>query len=251
MREAMQTTADRSLRRCRVVGLSTGSETRVLVVDDDKSIRTTLERGLRLEGFEVLLAADGVSGLEIATDQSPDIIVLDVTMPGMNGVEVCRQLRLAGNEVPICMLSARDEVEDRVAGLKAGADDYLVKPFALAELEARIDALLRRSDARDGHDESVLVFGDLTVDIDARHVTRNGESIDVTRREFELLRTLVENAGVVLSRDRLLELVWGYDFETTTNVVDVFVGYLRRKTEIDGLPRIVHTVRGIGFVMRA
>lgn len=223
----------------------------MLVIDDDKSIRTTLERGLRLEGFDVLLAADGLSGLEIAAEEAPDVIVLDVTMPGINGVEVCRQLRLAGNDVPICMLSARDEIDDRVAGLKAGADDYLVKPFALVELEARLDALLRRSEARDSADQSAVEFDDLTIDLDARHVTRDGRTIDLTRREFELLRTLAENAGVVLSRDRLLELVWGYDFETTTNVVDVFVGYLRRKTEIDDLPRIVHTVRGIGFVMRS
>ena len=222
----------------------------MLVVDDDKSIRTTLERGLRLEGFDVLVAADGFAGLEIATELDPDVIVLDVTMPGMNGVELCRRLRESGNDVPICMLSARDEVEDRVAGLKAGADDYLVKPFALAELEARLDALLRRSEAGDADGQAVLTFGDLTIDINGRQVTRAGTPIELTRREFELLRTLAENEGVVLSRDRLLELVWGYDFETTTNVVDVFVGYLRRKTEVDGLPRLVHTVRGIGFVLR-
>jgi len=221
---------------------------RVLVVDDDKSIRTTLSRGLALEGFDVIVASDGLSALELAATDEPDVIVLDVTMPGIN--EVCRRLRAGGNDVPICMLSARDELDDRVAGLRAGADDYLVKPFALVELEARIEALLRRSEATDAADD-IVVFGDLEIDGAGRRATRAGAVLELTRREFELLRVLAENQGVVMTRDRLLELVWGYDFETTTNVVDVFVGYLRRKTEVGGASRIVHTVRGIGFVMRS
>lgn len=219
----------------------------VLIVDDDRSIRTSLDRALRLEGFEVHTAGTGEDAL-IAVDQEvPQLVILDIGLPGIDGVEVISRIRSAGIDVPICVLSARDEIEDRVVGLEAGADDYLVKPFALEELVARMNALLRR---RPDADSQIITVGDLRIEVAQRRVMRAGAEIDLTRREFHLMETLARNQGVVLSRDRLLELVWGYDFEVHTNVVDVFVGYLRRKLEAHG-PRLIHTVRGVGFVMRA
>lgn len=219
----------------------------VLVVDDDADVRSSLERGLRLSGFGIRLAQDGETALALIDEQVPDVVVLDVTMPGMDGVEVVRRLRGRGSDVPVCLLSARDTVGDRVAGLEAGADDYLVKPFALEELAARLRAMLRRA----GDRGSVPVTaGPLRVDPLRRTVRWHDRDLDLTKREFELLHELAVNAGIVLSRDRLLDLVWGYDFETQTNVVDVFVSYLRRKLEADGSARIVHTVRGVGFVLR-
>jgi two-component system response regulator PrrA len=220
---------------------------KVLVVDDDPAIRTALERGLRLEGFDVECASDGRDALGCVSAAPPDVIVLDVTMPELDGVAVTTTLRGDGNEVPICILSARDEVQDRVTGLEAGADDYLVKPFALPELVARLHALLRR---RPAVAELLIVVGDLRVDVARRRVVSSGREIELTRREFDLLETLARNRGIVLSRERLLELVWGYDFEVNTNVVDVFIGYLRRKLEAEGESRLVHTVRGVGFVLR-
>jgi two-component system response regulator PrrA len=220
----------------------------VLVVDDDADIRVSLDRGLRLSGFSVRTAADGFSALSAVAEHRPDCVVLDVNMPGMDGVEVISRLRGLGIEVPVCILSARDTVDDRVAGLEAGADDYLVKPFALDELLARIRALLRR--AR----EDVAVpttVGPLQLDPARRDVRLLGRPVELTKREYELLETLGRNPGIVLTRERLLELVWGYDFAVDTNVVDVFVGYLRRKLEADGTPRMIHTVRGVGFVLRA
>ena len=219
----------------------------VLVVDDDADIRVSLDRGLRLSGFAVRIAADGASALSAVAERRPDCVVLDVNMAGMDGVEVVSRLRGLGIDVPVCMLSARDTVDDRVAGLEAGADDYLVKPFALDELVARIRALLRR--AR----EDVAVptaVGPLQLDPARREVRLHGRPVELTKREYELLETLARNAGIVLTRERLLELVWGYDFAVDTNVVDVFVGYLRRKLEADGTPRMIHTVRGVGFVVR-
>jgi two-component system, OmpR family, response regulator PrrA len=219
----------------------------VLVVDDDRAIRVVLERSLALEGFDVLAVADGEQALEAVVGAQPDVVVLDVGLPGIDGVEVVRRVRAGGNDVPICILSARVDVGDRVIGLEAGADDYMVKPFAVAELVARLNALLRR---RPDVEPTVLTAGDLRVDTARRQVRIGSDEIDLTRREFHLLETLIRNQGIVLSRERLLELVWGYDFEVNTNVVDVFVGYIRRKIEAADRPRMIHTVRGVGFVLR-
>lgn len=226
----------------------------ILVVDDEAPIRDALERALGLEGFSVECAAGGRAALEAVSRRSPDAIVLDVTMPDMNGRAVCARLRADGVRTPVLILSARDEVEDRVAGLQAGADDYLVKPFAVEELVARLQALLRRSEDREraGSQEAAgeLVVGDLVVDPAGRTVTRSGRPVELTRREFELIEVFARNPGIVLERDRLLELVWGYDWAADTNVVDVFVSYLRRKLEAEGEPRMIETVRGVGFVLR-
>jgi two-component system response regulator PrrA len=220
----------------------------VLVVDDDRAIRTVLERSLSLEGFEVVAVADGELALERVAGVAPDVMVLDIGLPGIDGVEVVRQIRSEGNDLPICILSARVDVGDRIAGLEAGADDYMVKPFSVAELVARLNALLRR---RPESEPTTLTAGELRVDTARRQVRLRGADVELTKREFHLLETLVRNQGIVMSRERLLELVWGYDFEVNTNVVDVFVGYLRRKLETADNPRIIHTVRGVGFVLRA
>lgn len=221
---------------------------RVLVVDDDAMILRSLGRGLRLNGFAVALAEDGPTALAELAERPPDVVVLDVSLPGINGTDVCRTLRANGDEVPVLMLSALDELADRVAGLQAGADDYLVKPFALKELVLRLQALLRR---RPPAGRDAVQVGDLVLDTAAREVTYGGVEVRLTRREFELLEVLARNAGVVLTRDQLLDRVWGYDFEVRTDAVDTFVSYLRRKTEAGGRPRLVHTVRGVGFVLRA
>ncbi|MFI9260599.1 response regulator transcription factor [Streptomyces sioyaensis] len=221
---------------------------RVLVVDDDAMILRSLGRGLRLNGFAVALAENGPSALAELTARPPDVVVLDVSLPGVSGTDICRTLRADGNEIPVLMLSALDELDDRVAGLQAGADDYLVKPFALKELVLRLQALLRR---RPPDTTDAVRIGDLVLDTAAREVTYGGAEIRLTRREFELLEVLVRNAGIVLTRDQLLDRVWGYDFEVRTDAVDTFVSYLRRKLEARGRPRIVHTVRGVGFVLRA
>lgn len=239
-----------------------GTRPRVLVVDDDAAILAALERGLRLGGFEVRTASGGVAAIEQLALDPPDVVVLDVGMPDVDGVEVCRRVRDAGMDVPICILSAQDDVEDRLAGLRAGADDYVVKPFSLEELRLRILALLRRRSAQPAPGapaadppvpsaaEGVLRVGPLSVDVPRRLVHMGDREVDTTRREFELLEALARNAPVVLTRDQLLLQVWGYDFEVNTNVVDVFVGYLRRKLEAAGEPRLLHTVRGVGFVLR-
>ena len=218
----------------------------VLVVDDDEDIRVSLDRGLRLSGFAVRTAPDGEQALRAVETAAPDCIVLDVGLPGADGIRVVSALRERGMTTPVCMLSARAAVDDRVAGLAAGADDYLVKPFALTELVARLRALLRRVPAAA---PAGLTVGPLVVDPARRRVTVDGGPVDLTRREFDLLETLARNAGLVLSRERLLETVWGYDFAVDTNVVDVFVSQLRRKLEAGGAPRLVHTVRGIGFTL--
>lgn len=220
-----------------------------MVVDDDADVRTSLARGLRLSGFEVATADGGGVALRDLALAPADAVVLDVNMPGMDGVEVVTRLRASGDDTPVCVLSARDTVDDRIAGLEAGADDYLVKPFDLAELVARLRALLRRRAATAPTTAEVRV-GALRVDPSGRRVFSAGREVDLTKREFDLLLVLAENAGVVLSRTRLLDLVWGYDFDVDTNVVDVFVGYLRRKLEAEGEERVVHTVRGVGFVLR-
>ena len=221
----------------------------VLMVDDDPDVRTSVARGLRHSGFDVRVAATGKEALRLLSNETHDALVLDVQMPELDGVAVVTALRALGNDIPICVLSARDTVNDRIAGLEAGADDYLTKPFDLGELVARLHALLRRSSHSDQSSDTMTV-GPLTIDTARRLVFVDGERVDLTKREFDLLAVLAENAGVVLSRQRLLELVWGYDFDVDTNVADVFISYLRRKLEREGLPRVIHTVRGIGYVLR-
>jgi DNA-binding response OmpR family regulator len=219
----------------------------VLVVDDDSGIREALDRALRLEGFAVLLAEDGETALEEVAVGSPHVMVLDLGLPGISGIEVIGRLRRDGEGLPICVLSARDEVGDRVEGLRAGADDYVVKPFDLEELVARLQALLRR---RPDDVSTPLQVGSLQID-PARHLARvEGRDLELTSREFDLLETLARHSGIVLSRGQLLELVWGYTFEVDGNVVDQFISYLRRKIEAAGGPKMIHTVRGIGFVLR-
>ncbi|GAA0439817.1 response regulator MprA [Acrocarpospora corrugata] len=220
---------------------------RILVVDDDPAILRVLRRGLTLEGFSVEPAGSGHAALEIA--DRVDAIVLDVSMLGLSGIEVCAELRHRGSEVPILMLSALDEVADRVAGLSAGADDYMVKPFDLTELALRLRALLRRSGATTGGG-SALRVGDLVLDTAGRDAVFGGRPLTLTRREFDLLEVLARNANIVLSREVLLERVWGYDFAVTHNAVETFIGYLRRKLEAVGEPRILETVRGVGYVLR-
>jgi DNA-binding response OmpR family regulator len=228
-------------------GVDRRDEPLVLVVDDEASVRQALERALRLEGFAVSTADGGRSALEAVASERPAVVVLDVTMPDLDGIQVVKRIRADGLDVPVCILSARDEVDDRVAGLQAGADDYLVKPFALAELTARLEALLRRRGVAVG---SVLELGDLVVDPRRFVAMRGGRDLELTRREFELLETFARHPRQVLSRDQLLDQVWGYTFEAETNVADVFVGYLRRKLEAGGEDRILHTVRGVGWALR-
>lgn len=225
--------------------------TSVLIVDDDEDVRTSLERGLRLSGFTVVTAVDGADALRKINELRPDAMVLDMNMPVLDGTGVVTALRAMNNDIPVCVLSARSTVDDRISGLESGADDYLVKPFVLAELIARIRAMLRRRRASPTSDASGPVrIGNLEIDLAGHRVRRDSIEVPLTKREFELLDVLARNLGIVLSRERLLELVWGYDFVADTNVVDVFVGYLRRKFEVDGAPRVLHTVRGVGFVLR-
>jgi two-component system, OmpR family, response regulator MprA len=219
----------------------------VLVVDDEQAVRDAVARALRYEGYTVATAADGREALEAQALEPADAIVLDVLMPNLDGLEVCRRLRLGGDPVPILMLTARETVPDRVAGLDAGADDYLVKPFALQELLARLRALLRRTLESDG---AAMRFADLSLDPETREVRRGDREIELTRTEFLLLELLLRNPKRVLTRELILERVWGYDFETSSNSLDVYIGYLRRKTERNGEPRLIQTVRGVGYVMR-
>jgi two-component system response regulator MprA len=222
---------------------------RILVVDDEPAVRESLRRALQLEGYGVELAGDGSEALYRleSRELEPDGIVLDVLMPEVDGLEVARRLRRSGSRVPILMLTARDEIADRVAGLDAGADDYLVKPFALEELFARLRAILRRS--ADGAIE-VLRFADLELDPATREVRRGGESIELTRTEFSLLELFMLNPKQVLTRSVIFERVWGYDFGPGSNSLDVYIGYLRRKTEAAGKPRLIQTVRGVGYALR-
>jgi len=222
---------------------------RILVVDDERAVRDSLRRALELEGYQVELAADGEEALERLGTAPVDAAILDVLMPGVDGLEVCRRLRAGGNAVPVLMLTARAEVDSRVAGLDAGADDYLPKPFALAELLARLRALLRR--AGNGDDAGdVLRFSDLELDLGTREVRRGERSIDLTRTEFALLELFLRNPRQVLTRSIIFERVWGYDFGPTSNSLDVYIGYLRRKTEQGGAARLIHTIRGIGYALR-
>jgi len=223
---------------------------KILVVDDERAVRESLRRALTLEGYEVELAADGEEALErLAPGGAPvDAVVLDVLMPRLGGLDVSRRLRAEGNRVPVLMLTARDQVEDRVAGLDAGADDYVVKPFALEELLARVRALLRRSGADAG--EGPVRFADLELDAATHEVSRDGEQIELTRTEFALLELFMRNPRQVLTRSVIFERVWGYDFGYASNSLDVYVGYLRRKTEAGGRPRLIQTVRGVGYALR-
>ena len=220
----------------------------MLLAEDDRGVRESLARALQYEGFSVATAEDGGQALKAARSGEADVMVLDVMMPVLDGLEVTRRIRSAGDKTPILMLTARSEVSDRVEGLDAGADDYLVKPFALDELLARLRALLRRSGVTGETDR--LRVADLEVDPAARQAWRGGQVLDLTKTEFDLLELLVYNAGVVLTREVIFERVWGYDFETTSNSIDVYIGYLRRKTEVGGFARLIHTVRGVGYVAR-
>ena len=223
---------------------------RILVVDDDRAVRESLRRSLSFNGYTVDLAEDGVEALEAITNDRPDAVILDVMMPRMDGLEVCRQLRSTGDDLPILVLTARDSVSERVGGLDAGADDYLPKPFALEELLARLRALLRRTGPEESSESAVMTFADLTLDPGTREVHRGKRPISLTRTEFALLEMLIANPRRVLTRSRILEEVWGFDFPTSGNALEVYVGYLRRKTEAEGEPRLIHTVRGVGYVLR-
>jgi DNA-binding response OmpR family regulator len=220
---------------------------RVLVVEDDEDIAQALQRSLRMEGYEVRAAGDGHAALEQGRSFAPDLVILDLGLPGVDGIDVAKHLRQDG-DVPILILTARDALESRVEGLDAGADDYLVKPFERQELLARMRALLRRRPPRGS---APLKVGDLSLNVDTHETTRGERSIDLTQREFELLEYLMRNERIVISRQRLLDEVWGYDPFSTTNTIEVFVSNLRRKLEADGEPRLLHTIRGAGYVLRA
>ncbi|HEU5027782.1 MAG TPA: response regulator transcription factor [Spirillospora sp.] len=228
---------------------------RILIVDDEPAVRESLSSSLEFEGYRVAEAADGVTALQQVEAERPDLVVLDVLMPRMDGLTTCRRLRAAGATMPVLMLTARDMVGDRVTGLDAGADDYLAKPFELDELLARVRALLRRTamNADPGGDarrEDVLAFDDLRMDTLTREVARAGRPLALTRTEYMLLEMFLTHPRQVLTREQILETVWGFDFEPASNSLDVYVMYLRRKTEAGGMPRLVHTVRGVGYVLR-
>jgi two-component system response regulator MprA len=226
---------------------------RVLVVDDDKAVRESLRRSLEFNGYDVSVASDGaeaLAGLSAGAASAPDVVVMDVMMPRLDGIETTRALRAAGNDVPILVLTARDAVGDRVEGLDAGADDYLTKPFALQELLARLRALLRRATVPVGDADEQLTFSDLSMDVATREVRRGERLIELTRTEFTLLEMFLRRPRRVLERSFILEEVWGYDFPTTANSLEVYVGYLRRKTEAEGEARLIHTVRGVGYVLK-
>jgi two-component system response regulator MprA len=228
---------------------------RILIVDDEPAVRDALKRSLAFEGYGTEVAVDGADALEKATAYQPDLVILDVQMPRMDGLTAARRIRGAGDTTPILMLTARDTVGDRVTGLDAGADDYLVKPFELDELFARVRALLRRSTyaaaaAGTAEVDEALTFADLRMDLATREVTRGGRPVELTRTEFTLLEMFMAHPRQVLTREQILKAVWGFDFEPSSNSLDVYVMYLRRKTEAGGEPRLVHTVRGVGYVLR-
>lgn len=220
---------------------------KILVVDDDAAVRASLDRALRLEGYDVDVAGDGTTALRALALMQPDAVVLDLGLPDIDGLEVCRRLRSTGDDTPVLILTARDAVDDRVHGLDAGADDYLVKPFALAELLARLRALLRR---RSGGEGELLRFADLSLDLNSRQARRGDRTFVLTRIEFDLLELFLRHPRQVLTRDVILDRVWGYNFDSGTNSLAVYIGYLRRKTEAEGEARYIHTVRGVGYVLR-
>ena len=225
---------------------------KIVVVDDEQAVRDSLRRSLSFNGYDIAIAEDGEQALDVIEKEQPDLVILDVMMPKMDGLEVCRHLRSHGDDRPILVLTARDGVSDRVAGLDAGADDYLPKPFALEELLARVRSLLRRAaaEASGPSSQAEITFEDLKLNPDTRDVVRGNRTISLTRTEFALLQLLMTNPRRVLSRSTILEEVWGYDFPTAGNALEVYIGYLRRKTEQEGEPRLIHTVRGVGYVLR-
>jgi two-component system response regulator MprA len=229
---------------------SVNAGTRVLVVDDDPELRAALTRALTIDGYAVSAVSNGAKALEVVPELEPDVLVLDMMMPVLGGLEVCRRLRASGDRTPILVLTARDQVGDRVAGLDAGADDYLAKPFALEELRARLRALLRRA-APVEKDATRLTYEDLTLDLESRQAFRGSRAIELTRTEFALLELFLLNAGKVLPRETIMDRVWGYELEPASNSLEVFIGYLRRKTEAEGEPRLIHTARGVGYQLRA
>lgn len=224
---------------------------RVLIVEDDKALRTALERALRFDGYDVTEAGDGTQGLEALTNSTFDAVVLDLGLPNIDGLTLCRMLRDQGRSDPVIMLTARTEIPDKIAGLDAGADDYLAKPFSIDELLARIRALLRRPETATNDQTTELVAGDLVVNPTTRTVIYDGETVELTKLEFDLLELLVANKNIVVRRDTIYERIWGYDFETRSRSLDVTISYLRTKLEANNRPRAVHTVRGVGYVVRA
>ncbi|MEV0346039.1 response regulator transcription factor [Nonomuraea sp. NPDC050680] len=224
---------------------------RLLVVDDEPALREALQSSLEFEGYKVVTANDGQAALDQVARETYDAVLLDVMMPRLDGLTACRRLRATGNHIPVLMLTARDAVGDRVSGLDAGADDYLVKPFELDELLARVRALLRRGALNSAVPEATLTYGDLRMDPDTREVTRGERRLDLTRTEYLLMELFLTHPRQVLTREQILGEVWGFDFEPTSNSLDVYVMYLRRKTEAGGEPRVIHTVRGVGYTLRA
>ncbi|MBY0201650.1 response regulator transcription factor [Paenibacillus polysaccharolyticus] len=222
----------------------------ILIVDDDEKIVSMLRRGLAFEGYEVQTASNGAEGLSKLMDKEPDIVVLDVMMPQIDGFEVCRRLREAGSKVPVLMLTAKDEVQSRVTGLDTGADDYLVKPFALEELLARVRALLRRKADISNVVDNRLVYEDIILDNDSREVLRDGKRLELTAKEFELLNLFMQNPRRVLSRDLIMDKIWGYDYSGESNVLEVYIAMLRQKTEEHGGKRLIQTIRGAGYILR-
>ncbi|MEK3707289.1 response regulator transcription factor [Paenibacillus sp. FSL R7-0198] len=222
----------------------------ILIVDDDEKIVSMLRRGLAFEGYEVQTASNGAEGLSKLMDKEPDIVVLDVMMPQIDGFEVCRRLREAGSKVPVLMLTAKDEVQSRVTGLDTGADDYLVKPFALEELLARVRALLRRKSDSTGTPDNRLMYEDIILDNDSREVLRDGQRLELTAKEFELLNLFMQNPRRVLSRDLIMDKIWGYDYSGESNVLEVYIAMLRQKTEEYGGKRLIQTIRGAGYILR-
>ena len=224
------------------------SQNRILIAEDDEAVRSAIRRALEHEGYEVTVAEDGARALEISKNMQPDLYLLDVMMPKVDGLSVCRTLRHRGDATPIIVVTARHLISDRVAGLDAGADDYLVKPFALDELLARVRALLRRGTI--GESEGILEAAGIRLDQGAREVSRNGVSIQLTKTEFDLLELLMHNVGIVLTRETIYDLIWDYRFETNSKSLDVYIGYLRRKITVDDMPDPIHTVRGVGYCLR-
>ncbi|MDQ0494418.1 response regulator transcription factor [Paenibacillus brasilensis] len=222
----------------------------VLIIDDDEKIVSMLRRGLAFEGYEVLTAANGAEGLNKMLTAEPDVVVLDVMMPQVDGFEVCRRMREGGSTVPVLMLTAKDEVENRVKGLDLGADDYLVKPFALEELLARVRALLRRKTEQQDNNGNRLTFEDLQLDNESREVVRGSKRLELTAKEFELLHLFMQNPKRVLSRDLIMDKIWGYDYSGESNVLEVYIAMLRQKTEQDGGKRLIRTIRGAGYILR-